>query len=273
MNHAPEPSMTTDTHPAHRQPKRPRWLARHGGAALLALAVLSFWLLPVIAPTLAPGQPDPAVVDGALLQGATRLRIEKADQGYVFIKARYEQRDNIGYEWTSPDMRAPVWTREGTELVMRVTGSPAQIELTLPPWLSTLEAPRIHLSNTAGSRIEQLNLITGEGSVEGAFQRLDLTLGAPPCPKQPGEDESERYRYQDTTNIETRGTEEIVVRAASGRLDIENTSGLRRLDITAMPGVGLSLADIGTLSITTVHPMGEGAATSVHWAPADCSSH
>lgn len=273
MNRAPEPSMTTDTRPAHRQPKRPRWLARHGGAALLALAVLCFWLLPVIAPTLAPDQPDPAVVDGALLQGATRLRIERAGQGYAYIKARYERRENIGYEWTSPDMRAPVWTRDGTDLVVRVTGSPAQIELTLPPWLSTLEAPHILLSNDAGAPIDQLTLTAGEGTVEGAFKRLDLTLGAPPCPMQPGTDESERQRYAGPMSIETSATEEIVVRAASGRLDIEDTSGLRRLDITAMPGVGLSLADIGALSATTVHPMDEAAAASVHWAPADCSSH
>ena len=270
MNRAPEPSMAPDTHPGHRSPQRPRWLARHGGAALLALAVLSFWTLPLIAPALAPGQPDPAVVDGALLQGATRLRIETPDQGYAFVKARYERRENIGYEWTSPDMRAPVWTRDGTDLVMRVTGAPSRIELALPPWLSTLEAPHIVLSNDAGAPIDLLTLTAGEGTVEGAFKRLDLTLGAPPCPKQSGTDESERQRYTGPMSIETNATEEIVVRASSGRLNIDNAKELRRLDITAMPGVGLTLADIGTLSVTTVHPMDESSAASVRWATADC---
>lgn len=263
--------MTPDACVAHQSPKRPRWLARRGGAALLTLAVLSFWLLPVIAPTLAPRQPDPAVVDGTLLQGVTRLRIEKLDRGHISIHAHYEQRENIGYEWTTPDMRAPVWTREGSELVMRVTGSPAKLDLALPPWLTTLEAPSINLSNATGSRIEQLTLITGDGHIGGEFQRLDLTLGSLPCPRQPGEDEPESHRYPDTAYIDASETEEIVVRAASGRLDIEQTRRLRRLDITALPRVGLSLEDVGVLSATTVHPMDEAAAASVHWAATGCS--
>jgi hypothetical protein len=237
---------------------------------LLTLAVLSFWFLPVIAPRLAPSPPAPAVINGALLQGATRLRIEKADQGRIYIKARYEQRQNIGYEWASTDMRPPVWTREGTELVMRVTGSSVRIELALPPWLTTLEAPHIRLSNNTANRIEQLTLVTREGSVEGAFNRLDLTLGTPPCPGSPEGIDPERHRYGDVTAIDTRETAEIVVRAASGSLTVEHAQGLRRLDITALPGVGLSLEDIGVLSATTVHPMDEAAAASVHWAAVDC---
>lgn len=246
------------------------WLAQRSAGVLLTLSAVSLWIAVALAGHLEPSTGHNVSIPRSAMGSIRHLRLQAPGTPYLQFHVVYEAREDVSIRWRHSNATPTTWVQRGSDLVVTVPPQTHhRVEVAVPDWINSLEASDIKVSTQRGVTLEHLTVVAHRADIQGTLKRLSVMAGHPDC-SVGAEDTRQRYANDGRIRIDTEGSANISVVAASGSLSLAELPTLEGVNITASPGVGLEMDDLLLLKRVKLDTLTSEATAATRWATPTC---